>query len=142
LGVALAALNHLEDSPAVRRLQANVRVAAAQIEERGPGYNRSTTSSYSRSRSERPRQRHWSQGPLELVAKEGRGENEVVQLVNPATNAVANAPVNPAANAPANALANAAGNVANNAANTANIQVNVVANPGQKCKSSTSSSTS
>jgi hypothetical protein len=42
LGAALAALNHLEDSPAVRRLQANIRVAAAQIEERGPGYNRST----------------------------------------------------------------------------------------------------
>jgi hypothetical protein len=55
LGAALAALNHLEDSPAVRRLQANVRVAAAQIEERGPGYSRSATSSYSRSRSERPR---------------------------------------------------------------------------------------
>jgi hypothetical protein len=30
LGAALAALNHLEDSPMVRRLQANVRVAAAQ----------------------------------------------------------------------------------------------------------------
>jgi hypothetical protein len=48
LGAALAALNHLEDSPAVRRLQANVRVVAAHIEERGPGYNRSTTSSYLR----------------------------------------------------------------------------------------------
>jgi hypothetical protein len=35
LGAALAALNHLEDSPTVRRLQANVRVIAAQIEERG-----------------------------------------------------------------------------------------------------------
>jgi hypothetical protein len=56
LGAALAALNHLEDSPMVRRLQANVCVTAAQIEERGPGYSRSTTSSYSRSRSERPRQ--------------------------------------------------------------------------------------
>jgi hypothetical protein len=40
-----AALNHLEDSPAVRRLQANVRVAAAQIEERGPRYSRSAGSS-------------------------------------------------------------------------------------------------
>jgi hypothetical protein len=29
LGAALAALNHLEDSPAVRCLQANVRVTAA-----------------------------------------------------------------------------------------------------------------
>jgi hypothetical protein len=35
LGAALAILNHLEDSPAIRRLQANVCVAAAQIEERG-----------------------------------------------------------------------------------------------------------
>jgi hypothetical protein len=33
LGAALAVLNHLEDSPAIRRLQANVRIAAAQIEE-------------------------------------------------------------------------------------------------------------
>jgi hypothetical protein len=40
----------------VRRLQANVRVAAAQIEETGPGYSRSVASSYSRSRSEHPRQ--------------------------------------------------------------------------------------
>jgi hypothetical protein len=56
LGAALAALNHLEDSPMVRRLQANVRIATAQIEERGPGYSRSAASSYSRSRSERPRQ--------------------------------------------------------------------------------------
>jgi hypothetical protein len=36
LGVALAVLNHLEDSLAIRRLQGNVHVAAAQIEERGP----------------------------------------------------------------------------------------------------------
>jgi hypothetical protein len=56
LGATLAALNHLEDSPMSRHLQANVHVAAAQIEERGPGYNRSAASSYSRSRSERPRQ--------------------------------------------------------------------------------------
>jgi hypothetical protein len=35
LGATLVVLNHLEDSPAIRRLQANVRVAAAQIEERG-----------------------------------------------------------------------------------------------------------
>jgi hypothetical protein len=49
LGSALAILNHLEDSSVIRCLQANVRVAAAQIEERGPGY--------SGSRSECPRQR-------------------------------------------------------------------------------------
>jgi hypothetical protein len=54
LGAALAALNHLEDSTMVRRLQANVHVAVAQIEERGPGYSRSAASSYSRSRLERP----------------------------------------------------------------------------------------
>jgi hypothetical protein len=131
LGAPLAALNHLEDSPAVRRLQANVRVTAAQIEERGPRYSRSAASSYSRSRSERPRQRRRSQGPLEPVAEEGRGENEVVQLVNPAANVAANAPTNPAANAPANASANAAVNVVNNAANATNIQGNVVANPRQ-----------
>jgi hypothetical protein len=35
----------------IRRLQANVRVATAQIEERGPGYSRSTSSSYFKSRS-------------------------------------------------------------------------------------------
>jgi hypothetical protein len=34
LGAALAVLNHLEDSLAIRCLQANVRVAAARIEER------------------------------------------------------------------------------------------------------------
>jgi hypothetical protein len=45
LGAALAALNHLEDSPMIRRLQANIRVAVAQIEERGPGYSRSAGSS-------------------------------------------------------------------------------------------------
>jgi hypothetical protein len=54
LGAALAALNHLEDSPAVRRLQDHVRVAAARIEERGPGYRLSAASSYSRSRSKHP----------------------------------------------------------------------------------------
>jgi hypothetical protein len=32
------------------------------------------------------------------VSEEGRGENEVVQPVNPAANAAANAPANPAAN--------------------------------------------
>jgi hypothetical protein len=112
LGAALAALNHLEDSPIVRCLQANVHVAAAQIEERGPGYSRSAVSSYSRRRSECPRQRCRSQGPLDPVAEEGRGENEVAQPVNPAANAGANAPANPAANALANAPANAAGNAA------------------------------
>jgi hypothetical protein len=63
------------------------------------------------------------------VAEEGRGENKVVQPVNPAANVAANAPVNPAANAPANAPANAAGNVVNIAANIANVQGNVAANP-------------
>jgi hypothetical protein len=105
LGATLAALNHLEDSQTIRHLQAIVRVAAAQIEERGPGYSRSEASFYSRSRSERPRQRRRGKGPLEPVAEEGRGEKEVVQPVNPAANAAANAPANPAANAPANAPA-------------------------------------
>jgi hypothetical protein len=50
LGGALAALNHLEDSPMVRHLQANIYVAAAQIKERGPRYSRSAASFYSRSR--------------------------------------------------------------------------------------------
>jgi hypothetical protein len=57
LGAALAVLKHLEGSPAMRRLQDSVRVVAAQIEERGPGYSRSAESSYSRSRLERPQQR-------------------------------------------------------------------------------------
>jgi hypothetical protein len=76
LGVALAVLNQLEDSPAIRCLQANVRFAAAQIEETGPGYSRSAASSYSRSRSEHPRQRRCSQGPLDPVAEEGRGKTK------------------------------------------------------------------
>jgi hypothetical protein len=63
------------------------------------------------------------------VAEEGRGENEVVQPANPATNAAANATANPAANALANAPANATGNAANNAANAANIQGNAAPNP-------------
>jgi hypothetical protein len=121
LGAAVAALNHLEDSPMVQRLQANVRVAAAQIEERAPGYSRSAASSYFRSRSERPRQQHRSQGRLDPVAEEGRGENEVAQPVNPAANTATNAPANPAANAPAKAPANAASNAVNNAANATNI---------------------
>jgi hypothetical protein len=37
LGAALAALNHLEDTPTVQCLQANACVAASHIEERGPG---------------------------------------------------------------------------------------------------------
>jgi hypothetical protein len=129
LGASVAALNHLEDSPMVRCLQANVRVAATQIEERGPGYSRSAASSYSRIRSEHLRRRCRSQGPLDLVAEEGRGENEVAQPVHPAANATDNAPANPAANAPANDPANAAGNVVNNTANAANIQANVAPNP-------------
>jgi hypothetical protein len=63
------------------------------------------------------------------VAEEGRGENEVVQPTNPATNAVANAPANPAANAPTNALANVVGNAANITTNAANIQGNPTPNP-------------
>jgi hypothetical protein len=82
-----------------------------------------------RSRSEHPRQRRRSQGPLDPVAEEGRGKNEVMQPANPAANAAANAPDNPAANAPANAPANAAGNAANNAANATNIQGNPAPNP-------------
>jgi hypothetical protein len=60
------------------------------------------------------------------VAEEGRGENKVAQLVNPAANAAANAPANAAANAPANAPANAAGNIINNATN---VQGNAAPNP-------------
>jgi hypothetical protein len=56
------------------------------------------------------------------VAKEGRGENEVMQLGNPAANAAANTLANLVANAPANAPANATGYAANNAANATNIQ--------------------
>jgi hypothetical protein len=63
------------------------------------------------------------------VSEEGRGENEVVQPVNPAANVAANAPANPGANAPANDPANATGNVANNTANTANVQGNTAKNP-------------
>jgi hypothetical protein len=63
------------------------------------------------------------------VAEEGRGENEVVQAVNPTANAAANAPANLAANALANAPANAAGNVVNNATNAANVQGNDAPNP-------------
>jgi hypothetical protein len=109
--------------------QGNVCVAAAQIEERGPGYSRSAASSYYRSRSERPRQQRRSQGPLDPVAEEGRGENKVMQPGNPAANTVANAPANPAANAPPNAPANTAGYAANNAANAVNIQGNPPPNP-------------
>jgi hypothetical protein len=115
----------------IRRLQANVRIATAQIEARGPGYTRSAASSYSRSksRSERPHQRRRSHGPLDLVAEEGRGENEVAQPVNPAANAAANAPANAAANAPANTPANDAGNVVNNATNVVHVQGNAAPNP-------------
>jgi hypothetical protein len=67
-------------------------------------------------------------GPLDPVAEEGRGENEVMQPANPAASAAANAPANPAANAPGNAPTNA-GNTANNAANAVNIQGNPAPNP-------------
>jgi hypothetical protein len=76
-----------------------------------------------------PRQRRRSQGPLDPVAEEGQGENEVVQSVNPVANVAANAPANPATNAPVKAPANAAGNVVNNAANAANFQGNAAPNP-------------
>jgi hypothetical protein len=112
LGAALAVLNQLEVTPTVRRLQANVCIASAQIEERGPGYSRSTASSYSRSRSEHPRQRRRSNGPLEPVAEEGRGENKVMQPANPAANAAVNPVANPTANATSNHPANAAVNAA------------------------------
>jgi hypothetical protein len=135
LGATLAVVNHLEDTPTIRHLQANVRVAATQIEERCPRYNRSTTSSYSRSRSEHPRQRCRSNGPLEPVAEEGRGENEVMQSADSAANAAANPAANPAPNAAANPLANATanvvGNVADNAANAPGAQANTAANPRQ-----------
>jgi hypothetical protein len=82
LGAALAALGQLEDTPIIRCLQTHIRVATAQVEEMGPVYSRSAASSYSRSRSEHPRQRCRGNGPLEPVAEEGRGENEVIQPVN------------------------------------------------------------
>jgi hypothetical protein len=50
LGAALAALGQLEDTPAIRCLQAHIRVATAQVEERGSGYSKSASSSYSRTR--------------------------------------------------------------------------------------------
>jgi hypothetical protein len=131
LGAALAALNQIEGTPAIRRLQDNVRVAAAQIEERGLGYSRLAASSYSRSRLECPHQQRRNNGPLEPVAEEGRGENEVMQPANPAANAASNLAATVAANALANASANAAANVANNAANAANTQANAAANPRQ-----------
>jgi hypothetical protein len=56
LGAALAALGQLEDTPAIRCLQAHIRIATTQVEGRGPGYSRSAASSYSRSRSEHPHQ--------------------------------------------------------------------------------------
>jgi hypothetical protein len=52
MGAALAALGQLEDTPVIRRLQAHIRVATTQVEERDPGYSRSVASSYSRSKSE------------------------------------------------------------------------------------------
>jgi hypothetical protein len=63
-------LGQLEDTPVVRRLQANLHIATAQVEERGPRYNRSAASSYSRSRSEHPLQQRRGNCPLEPVAKE------------------------------------------------------------------------
>jgi hypothetical protein len=52
LGATLVALGQLEDTPAIQCLQAHIRVATAQVEERCPGYSRTTSRSYSRSRSE------------------------------------------------------------------------------------------
>jgi hypothetical protein len=45
LGASLATLGQLEDTPAIRYLQAHIRVPTAQVEERGPGYTRSAASS-------------------------------------------------------------------------------------------------
>jgi hypothetical protein len=78
LGAALATLGQLEDTPKIRCIYAHIRVATSQVEERGPGYIKSAASTSSSSRLEHPRQRCRSNGPLETVAKEGRGENEVV----------------------------------------------------------------
>jgi hypothetical protein len=130
LGVALAALGQLEDTPTIQCLQAHIHVTTTQVEKRGSGYSRSAASSYSKSRSEHPHQRRRGNGPLEPVADEGQGENEVIQPVNPAANAAANAAANP----PANAAANAAGNVTNNATNSAGAQPNIIANPRQNTR--------
>jgi hypothetical protein len=119
-----AALGQLEDTSAIRRLQAHIRIVTAQVEERGPGYSRSVASSYSRSRAKHLHQQRRGNGPLELVVEEGRGENEVIQPVNPAANTAANNP-------PANATTNAAGNNVNNTANAAGAQPNIAANPRQ-----------
>jgi hypothetical protein len=70
LGAALVELGQLEDTPATRRLQDHIRIATAQVEERGVGYSRSASSSYSRSRSEWPRQRHHNNAPLQPVDEE------------------------------------------------------------------------
>jgi hypothetical protein len=48
LGAALAELGQLEDTPATRRLQAHIHIFTAQVEERGLGYSRLASSSYSR----------------------------------------------------------------------------------------------
>jgi hypothetical protein len=63
------------------------------------------------------------------VAKEGRGENEVAQPVNPAANAAANAPAIVAANTPANPPVNDVGNVVNNATTVVHVQGNAARNP-------------
>jgi hypothetical protein len=70
------------------------------------------------------------QRSLEPVAEEGRGENEVMQLANPATNAAVNPATNPAVNVAANPPANATVNAANTQANTtANPRQNTGAQP-------------
>jgi hypothetical protein len=48
LGAALAELGQLEDTPATRRLQAHIHISTAPVEERGLGYSRLASSSYSR----------------------------------------------------------------------------------------------
>jgi hypothetical protein len=64
------------------------------------------------------------QRPLQPVAEEGRGENEVVQSVNLAANVATNAAANTMGNAPRNAQ--------NNVANTTRAQQqNAAANVGQ-----------
>jgi hypothetical protein len=78
LGAALVAIGQLKDTAAIQHLEAYISITTVQVKESGPGYNRSAASSYSRSRSKHPHQQRRSNTPLQPVAEEGRGENEVV----------------------------------------------------------------
>jgi hypothetical protein len=131
LGTTLAALGQLEDTPAIWRLQAHIRIATTQVEERGPRYSKSFSNSYSRSRSDRPHHQRHNNAPLEPIAEEGGGENEVAQPVNPTANVTANQAANPTTNA----AGNAHGNAQNNAANAAGAQQqNVATNARQNAR--------